>query len=42
LLIDLLIFWEYIYAVIGENNIKSIEIDDIDFSGERLSAGVFQ
>ena len=42
LLIDLLIFWEYIYAVIGENNVKSIEIDDIDFSGERLSAGFFQ
>ena len=26
LLIDLLIFWEYIYAVIGENNITIYEI----------------
>ena len=25
-----LFFWEYIYAIIGENNIKYIDIDDID------------
>ena len=23
-------FWEYIYAIIGENDIKYIDIDDID------------
>ena len=25
-----LFFWEYIYAIIGEDNIKYIELDDID------------
>ena len=23
-------FWEYIYAIIGEENIKYVDIDDID------------
>ena len=29
-LLSSLFFWEYIYAIIGKDNIKFIDIDDID------------